>query len=127
MEPRASVRGLTGAGRQPAVRGAVLAGRPNVLPDDEDCARFGVEIESERGALLRAGGLVEVDWYDGHTSPGCRSGYADWLRARGYASADPWSDFVIAAMDGERVVSGWQMRNAYLPARCGRNIPRPPK
>ena len=103
---------LRGAGRV-----ATLAGKTHVLPDDEGLARLGIEIESERGALLRAGGFVEVDRYDGHTPPGCESGYADFLRARGYDSADPWSDFVISADGGDRVVSGWQMRNVHLAAR----------
>ena len=100
-----------------AGRVATLAGKTHVLPDDEGLARFGIEIESERGALLRAGGFVEVDRYDGHMPPGRESGYADFLRARGYDSADPWSDFVISADAGDRVVSGWQMRNVHLAAR----------
>src|SRR5260221_2421801 len=103
---------LRGAGRV-----ATLAGKTQVLPDDEGLARLGIEIESERGALLRAGGFVEVDRYDGHTPPGCESGYADFLRARGYDSADPWSDFVISADGGDRVVSGWRMRNVHRAAR----------
>src|SRR6266542_2410104 len=98
-------------------RVATLAGKTHVLPDTEALVRFGIEVESERGALLREGGFVVVDRYDGHTPPGPESGYADWLRARGYASADPWSDFVIAADDGGRVVSGWQLRHAHLPSR----------
>ncbi len=98
-------------------RVAALAGKTHVLPDTEALVRFGIEVESERGALLREGGFVVVDRYDGHTPPGPESGYADWLRARGYASADPWSDFVIAADDGGRVVSGWQLRHAHLPSR----------
>jgi arylsulfatase A-like enzyme len=100
-----------------AGRTAALAGKTHVLPDAATLARFGIEVESERGALLREGGFVVVDRYDGHQSPGPESGYADWLRSRGYDSADPWSDYVISAVDGGRVVSGWQMRNAHLPAR----------
>src|SRR4029453_7582981 len=94
-----------------------LAGKSHVMPDDEGCARFGIAADSDRGVLLRAGGFAEIDRYDGHTPPGPESGYADWLRARGYARADPWSDFVIAADDRGQAVSGWQMRNAHLPAR----------
>jgi hypothetical protein len=58
-----------------------------------------------------------VDRHDGHHAEP-RSPYADWLRAQGYDSADPWTDYVISAQkpDGE-VVSGWHMRNAGLPAR----------
>ena len=100
-----------------AGRTAALAGKSHVLPDTQALARFGIEIESERGALLREGGFVVVDRYDGHAPPGSESGYADWLRSRGYDGADPWTDFVISADDGGRVVSGWQMRNAHLPAR----------
>jgi len=98
-------------------RAAALAGKTHVMPDEETLARFGVEIESERGALLRAGGFVSIDRYDGHTPPGPESGYAEYLRGRGYDSDDPWTDYVIAMDDGDRVVSGWQMRNVHLPAR----------
>jgi arylsulfatase A-like enzyme len=100
-----------------AGRTATLAGKTHVLPDDETLARFGVEVDSERGALMREGGFASIDRYDGHLPPGLESGYADYLRERGYASADPWSDYVIAMEDGDRVVSGWQMRNVHLPAR----------
>ena len=103
---------LRAAGRQ-----ATLAGKTHVLPDDEALARFGIEAQSERGALLREGGFVLVDRHDGHTPPGGESNYADWLRARGYSSDDPWTDYVIAHDDGGRALSGWQLRNAHLPAR----------
>jgi arylsulfatase A-like enzyme len=96
---------------------AALAGKTHVLPDDEALARFGIEVESERGALLREGGFVALDRYDGHLPPGPESGYAAFLRARGYASEDPWSDYVIAMEDGDRIVSGWAMRNVHLPSR----------
>jgi arylsulfatase A-like enzyme len=100
-----------------AGRTATLAGKTHVVPDTEAFERCGIEVESERGALLRDGGFVSIDRYDGHLPPGRESGYADYLRARGYASADPWTDYVIAAEDGGRVVSGWNMRHAHLPSR----------
>ncbi len=100
-----------------AGRVATLAGKTHVLPDNEALDRFGIEIESERGALLREGGFVVLDRYDGHTPPGAESGYAAYLQANGYRSADPWSDYVIAMEDGARIVSGWQMRNVHLPSR----------
>jgi len=103
---------LRGAGRV-----ATLAGKTHVLPDAEALARFGIEIESERGALLREGGFVVVDRYDGHTPPGPQSGYANYLRSHGYRSDDPWSDYVIAMEDRGTIVSGWQLRNVHLPAR----------
>ncbi|HUN53314.1 MAG TPA: alkaline phosphatase family protein [Candidatus Sulfotelmatobacter sp.] len=97
---------------------AVLAGKTHVLPDIEGLDRFGIEAGSALGALLREGGFRALDRYDGHSPPGAESGYAAYLRAHGYESADPWSDFVIAAEtpDG-KVVSGWNMRHARLPAR----------
>ena len=69
-------------------------------------------------ALMRAGRFEELDRYDGHSPPGNESGYAAYLRAQGYNSDDPWSDYVIAAdgPDGEKL-SGWHMRNVGLPAR----------
>jgi len=100
-----------------AGRKAMLAGKTHVLPDTKALARFGIEVESERGALLREGGFTVVDRYDGHTPPGPESGYAAWLRARGYAGADPWSEHVIAVEAGGSVASGWQMRNVHLPSR----------
>jgi arylsulfatase A-like enzyme len=36
---------------------------------------------------------------------------------RGYAGADPWSQYVIATEAGGEVRSGWQMRNVHLPSR----------
>jgi arylsulfatase A-like enzyme len=102
---------------QVAGRAATLAGKTHVLPDTEALARLGIEIASERGALLREGGFAVVDRYDGHMPPGSESGYSEWLRERGYASADPWSDYVVSVDDGGRVASGWQMRNVHLPAR----------
>src|SRR5438105_4282358 len=100
-----------------AGRVATLAGKTHVLPDNEALDRFGIEIESERGALLREGGFPVLDRYDGHTPPGRDSGYADYLRANGYRGDDPWSDYVIAMEDGANIVSGWQMRNVHLPSR----------
>ena len=100
-----------------AGRKATLAGKTHVLPDIDAIERFGIEVESERGALLRAGGFVVVDRYDGHTPPGPESGYADYLRARGYKSRDPWSEYVIGVDAGGRFASGWQMRNVHLPSR----------
>ena len=41
-----------------AGRKATLAGKTHVLPDDEALERFGIEVESERGALLREGGFT---------------------------------------------------------------------
>jgi len=100
-----------------AGRGIALAGKSHVTPDAAGAERLGIDAASAAGRRLLAGGFDQIDRYDGHTPPGPESGYADYLRARGYASADPWTDYVIAAEDDGRVVSGWQMRNVHLPSR----------
>lgn len=95
-----------------------LAGKTHVMPDHAGLARLNLEGDSELHALLTRGGFEEVDRYDGHHPPGSESGYPAFLRAHGYDGGDPWSDYVISAVDaGGRVVSGWHMRNVHLPAR----------
>ncbi len=96
----------------------VLAGKTHVMPDTEGLRRLQIDAASELGHLLERGGFEEIDRYDGHHPPGDESGYPAYLRSQGYDSADPWTDFVIAA-DGPNgeVLSGWHMRHAHLPAR----------
>ncbi|TMJ27069.1 MAG: alkaline phosphatase family protein [Alphaproteobacteria bacterium] len=103
---------------RPAGLRVALAGKTHVLPDTDGLERVGIEGGAALAALMRAGGFEELDRYDGHSPPGTESGYADYLRKHGYASNDPWSDYVISAKgpNGE-TVSGWHMRNARLPAR----------
>jgi arylsulfatase A-like enzyme len=59
---------------------ATLAGKTHVLPDTEGLDRMGIEIESERGALLREGGFVPFERFDGHHKPDHLSGYPAFLR-----------------------------------------------
>lgn len=95
-----------------------LAGKTHVVPDRAGVERLHIEGDSELGTLLARGGFAEIDRYDGHHAPGGESGYPAYLHAHGYEGADPWSDHVISAVDAAgRVVSGWHMRNVYLPAR----------
>jgi arylsulfatase A-like enzyme len=104
---------LRGAGRSLA-----LAGKTHVMPDHAGIERLQLEGGSELATLLARGGFEEIDRYDGHHAPGDESGYPAFLRANGYDSADPWTDYVISAVDAEgRVVSGWHMRNVHLPSR----------
>ena len=101
-----------------AGRTLALAGKTHVLPDTEGMQRLHLDGATELGRLLASGGFVEIDRYDGHHPPGAESGYPAFLRANGYDSADPWSDFVISGVNAEgEVVSGWHMRNVHLPAR----------
>ena len=103
---------------RPAGWRVALAGKTHMLADAEGLRRYGIEGGSALAALMRAGGFEELDRYDGHSPPGEESGYAAYLRAHGYDSQDPWSDYVISA-DGPdgKPVSGWHMRNVHLPAR----------
>jgi arylsulfatase A-like enzyme len=95
-----------------------LAGKTHVMPDHDGLGRLQLEGGSELGTLLSRGGFDEIDRYDGHHAPGAESGYPAFLRANGYDSADPWSDYVISGLDSQgRTHSGWQMRNVHLPAR----------
>lgn len=100
---------------------ATLAGKTHVIPDRLGLQRFGMDPESTTGRRYLDGGFVEIDRYDGHARPGRESGYADYLRGKGYKSDDPWTDFVIGAMDENGVFAdGWYLRNAHLPARVSR-------
>ena len=100
-----------------AGRTLMLAGKTHVLPDARGMKRLELDGQNELAVLLREGFFSVVDRHDGH-HPEPDSGYAHWLRAQGYDSADPWTDYVIAVENerGEKL-SGWKMRNARLPAR----------
>jgi arylsulfatase A-like enzyme len=94
-----------------------LTGKTHVLPDLSGLSRFGLEGDDALARLLSCGGFDEIDRHDGHHAEP-ESRYADWLRERGYDSNDPWTNYVIAAIDTRgAIVSGWNMRNAGLPAR----------
>lgn len=101
-----------------AGRDAVLAGKTHVIPDVASLERLGLPRDSVEARLRLDGGFGELDRYDGHSPPGKESGYADYLRAHGYDSKDPWTDFVIGADDPQGGhADGWFLRHAHLPAR----------
>jgi arylsulfatase A-like enzyme len=100
-----------------AGRTLALAGKTHMLPDSHGMRRLLLDGQDELAVLLREGWFTLVDRHDGHHAEP-DAGYAHWLRAQGYDSKDPWSDFVIAVEDERGAVqSGWKMRNARLPAR----------
>jgi arylsulfatase A-like enzyme len=104
---------LQGVGRRLA-----LAGKTHVMPDHAGLTRLKLDGGSALGRLLARGAFEEIDRYDGHHAPGDESGYPGFLRAHGYDSADPWTDYVISGVDADgHVASGWHMRNVHLPAR----------
>ena len=103
---------------RPSGLSLALAGKTHVMPDIDGLARLSFEGGDELGELLRRGYFEEIDRYDGHHEPRAESGYPAFLREQGYASADPWSDYVISGVDaGGQVVSGWHMRHVHLPSR----------
>ncbi len=97
--------------------GLDLIGKSHVTPDRHGARRLHLDEDGDLGRSLMEGSFRLIDRYDGHHAEPL-GGYAESLRRRGYDSADPWTDYVIAAEtpDG-KVVSGWQMRNVNLPAR----------
>jgi len=98
-------------------RTLALAGKTHMLPDARGMKRLLIDGQDELAVLLREGWFTLVDRHDGHHAE-TDSAYADWLRAQGYDSADPWTDYVIAVTDESGATrNGWKMRNARLPAR----------
>jgi arylsulfatase A-like enzyme len=100
-----------------AGRELTLIGKTHVMPDVHGMERLGIDGAHDLGRLLARGSFVEEQRHDGHHAEP-RARYAQWLRERGYASADPWTDYVIAVTDDAgRAQDGWHMRNARFPAR----------
>ncbi len=98
-------------------RTLALAGKTHMLPDSHGMKRLLLDGQDELAVLLREGWFTLLDRHDGHHAE-TQSAYAHWLRAQGYDSHDPWTDFVIAATDSDGSVrNGWKMRHARLPAR----------
>ncbi|MCE2658874.1 MAG: sulfatase-like hydrolase/transferase, partial [Rubrivivax sp.] len=95
-----------------------LVGKTHVIADTAGLKRLGVPPGSPGWSHHASGGFVEVDRIEGHGPPGAESGYAEYLRAHGYAGADPWTEHVVGAdgADGT-TASGWFLRNVHLPAR----------
>ena len=94
-----------------------LIGKSHVIPDLAGIERMGVNSQTSLWKHLASGGFNEIDRIDGHGKPGLESGYANWLRRKGYQSEDPWNDYVVSAQSptGEKV-SGWFLRNVHLPS-----------
>lgn len=116
--PLSVVEKTLGDHLQGAGLAATVAGKTHVIPDLLGLQRFSIPAESRLGCYYRGGGFDELDRYDGHARPGAESGYADYLREHGYDSEDPWTDFVIGALDEQgKQADGWSMRNAHLQAR----------
>jgi arylsulfatase A-like enzyme len=107
---------------RPAGLRVALAGKTHMAPDREGMARLGIDPAGERGILLSECGFEPYDrdegLYPSGLFPRLDTQYANFLRAHGYASDNPWQDFAASALGprGE-ILSGWKMRHARLPAR----------
>lgn len=100
-----------------AGRTLTLAGKTHVMVDHHGLDRFAIDKNSAMGRSLIEGGFDRFERHDGHHAEP-HGAYADYLRAKGYNSDDPWTDYVISAVDHDgQIVSGWKMRNVHLPAR----------
>lgn len=98
-------------------RALTLAGKTHVIPDRQGMARLHADGANELAVLLREGWFQLVDRHDGHHAEP-NGVYAQWLREKGYDSADPWTDYVISVTDENGdTQSGWHMRHARHPAR----------
>jgi arylsulfatase A-like enzyme len=105
--------------RPHGIRCAVV-GKTHVEPDRAGAARLGLDTTNGVGLLAMEGGFEPYARDDGIWPPGFKvegNAYCDWLRARGYASNNPWHDHANSGRDAEgRILSGWQMRWADQPA-----------
>jgi arylsulfatase A-like enzyme len=98
-------------------RDLTLCGKTHVMPDRHGINRLHLDGADELKVLVEEGWFRPIDRYDGHHAEP-NGAYAQWLRAHGYDSRDPWSDYVISTVDPQGGVhSGWKMRNVKWPAR----------
>lgn len=104
-----------------------LVGKTHMVADDEGMARLGISRETEIGARVEQCGFDVWERDDGMRPEGPdgpydehgAERYNEWLREKGYRSANPWHDFANAARqddDPEQMASGWFLKNARKPA-----------
>lgn len=98
-----------------------LVGKTHMRADDDGMRRLGLDPQSSLGVLVSQCGFEPYERDDGLHPDQLLDpdlAYNRYLQAKGYQSDNPWHDFANAAEgpDG-RILSGWYMRNARLPAR----------
>lgn len=104
-----------------------LVGKTHMKADDEGMARLGIDPASRIGARVEQCGFdiwerddgMRPEGPDGFYDPHGAERYNDWLRDKGYDSANPWHDFANAGReedDPEALASGWFLKNARKPA-----------
>ena len=98
-----------------------LVGKTHVAADKSGLARLGVKADSAQGVLASEGGFEPYERDDGMHLDGSVDpdlAYNRYLNALGYEGRNPWHSWANSAQgpNGE-ILSGWEMRNAGLPAR----------
>ena len=101
-----------------------LVGKTHMKADDEGMAWLGIDPASVIGARVEQCGFDVWERDDGMRPEGPdglydekygAATYNDWLRDRGYHSANPWHDFANAGRadhDPDEMASGWFLKNA---------------
>jgi len=100
-----------------------LIGKTHMKADDEGMAHLGIDPTSVIGARVEQCGFdvwerddgMRPEGPDGFYDDTGAAAYNDYLRGKGYRSANPWHDFANAgrdAADPEDMASGWFMKNA---------------
>lgn len=102
-----------------------LVGKTHMRADLEGMQRLGIDPNSSIGVRVAECGFDPYERDDGLHGVGPDGRYDPqlprynrYLNARGYAGDNPWHDWANAAAgEGNRLASGWAMRNAIRPAR----------
>jgi arylsulfatase A-like enzyme len=101
-----------------------LVGKTHMKADDEGMAWLGIDPASVIGARVEQCGFDVWERDDGMRPEGPdglyddkygNATYNDWLRERGYHSANPWHDFANSGRaddNPEELASGWFLKNA---------------
>ena len=99
---------------------SVLVGKSEVRTNQDALAGIQIDQHSEKGRSLVQGGFEYFERLEGiYTDEIVPDdlGYNDYLLSKGYEGKNPWENWANSAFDEHgKKVSGWQMRNANLPA-----------
>jgi arylsulfatase A-like enzyme len=107
--------------RQANLRTAVC-GKTHAAVDMSGMKRLGVVPDSAAGCLLAGAGFEPYARHDGIVAQSQEHAgtyrYNAFLKSRGYPGHNPWHEYANSGVAGDGgLASGWQLRNASLPAR----------